>query len=549
MENTKSKSTTKKEVPKKEASNKRVIKKENSKKKSKSKIEDDAPLASSGGESSDSEYDYKEEKEEKEVETPEKEVEIPESYVLPVLYKNGKILKNGTQKIIFWKVWVIKNILYTTYGDTEGKSHPQSERSFQGLKTGKVDGEEQAKRVAEREWISKLNDGYMPKKTDEKGTKLAKKLIKAKNEQGGTDTNISSLIRGSKDSKDSKSKKSNTKKGIIVGYESDIFPMCCQLWNSKLSSGKTHFDFESGVFLQPKLDGIRCLGRVVKNKDGEGETLLLSRNGKQFVWLEHIREELKIFLSGTLKYKNKDILIENIVSDGEFYVEIFHATSVEKKSGKGFDYSFSNKELDVVHNFSAISSICKTIRSSPHELEEQIQYHIFDIADVNRPQNERFDILKKLFERGNIVKKCPHIKMVSTKEIHDPQDINDFHDEVLQQNYEGVIIRDKRLKYESGKRSAKIRKYKYFIEEEYPIVDCVKNEGVDNEHFCWVCEKKVGNKKIRFNAKPKDTKEVRLNLYKNRLNYIGKMLTVKFQQYTADGVPRFPIALRIRKPL
>jgi len=47
-------------------------------------------------------------------------------------------------------------------------------------------------------------------------------------------------------------------------------------------------------------------------------------------------------------------------------------------------------------------------------------------------------------------------------------------------------------------------------------------------------------------VRPEGTIAQREEHYKNYKKYIGKMLTVRFQNLTALGVPRFPVGVCIR---
>lgn len=45
----------------------------------------------------------------------------------------------------------------------------------------------------------------------------------------------------------------------------------------------------------------------------------------------------------------------------------------------------------------------------------------------------------------------------------------------------------------------------------------------------------------RFQARPAITAEERADIWKRRSEFIGKTAVVKFQELTADGIPRFPV--------
>ena len=51
---------------------------------------------------------------------------------------------------------------------------------------------------------------------------------------------------------------------------------------------------------------------------------------------------------------------------------------------------------------------------------------------------------------------------------------------------------------------------------------------------------------LTFRARPRGTREARTEQYQNGNDYIGKQLTVRYQELTDDGVPRFPVGITIR---
>src|SRR5437868_14087923 len=99
------------------------------------------------------------------------------------------------------------------------------------------------------------------------------------------------------------------------------------------------------------------------------------------------------------------------------------------------------------------------------------------------------------------------------------------------------------LVYKPGSRSVKMRKFKKFNDAEFRVIGCALDKGVSKEQFTWVVTTKEGKK---FNAKPMGTKEEKLKWYANREKYQGKWLKIKFQGYSEDGIPRFPIAIHFR---
>ena len=159
---------------------------------------------------------------------------------------------------------------------------------------------------------------------------------------------------------------------------------------------------------------------------------------------------------------------------------------------------------------------------------ESLEFHVFDYFDLNRP-NLTFE------ERMNRV-------TVDTFHAKKKSEIAGYHDMFVSQGHEGIMIRDAMSTYEIGKRSNYLLKYKAFQTEEYPIVDVKEGTGREKGTAIWIC--KTGEQ--HFSVKPEGTLERRREYLNEKEKYIGKQLTVRFQNLTAIGVPRFPVGVAIR---
>ena len=105
------------------------------------------------------------------------------------------------------------------------------------------------------------------------------------------------------------------------------------------------------------------------------------------------------------------------------------------------------------------------------------------------------------------------------------------------------MIRDKDSVYEVGQRSNYLLKFKDFQTEEYEITGANTGHGRDANAVVWICKTKSGH---QFTVRPEGTIVDREKWYKNRDDYLGKLLTVRFQNLTALGVPRFPVGVTVR---
>lgn len=263
------------------------------------------------------------------------------------------------------------------------------------------------------------------------------------------------------------------------------------------------------AFIQKKYDGIRCISYLKNNK-----VILESRKGIEFENFNVLKEQLYEL------FKTKPA---NFYLDGELYSEIV--------------------EFQVISGLIRLSEK----KATPADVKEinKIEYHIYDCIDLNDLSlgyGDRYDILINLY---NIVKlnKNNLIKLVETIEVHKVEDVKKYHDEFVADGYEGLMVRDKKGPYEIQKRSKYLQKYKEFMEEEYKIIGFHEGSGDEKGAIVWDCITSDGKS---FAVRPKGTFETRQQLYDNGDKYIGKKLTVIFQELTSDGIPRFPVGKDIR---
>jgi len=431
-----------------------------------------------------------------------------------------------------WRCWVTGDTLHRQYGLVDGKQI-LSERIIKGRSVGKkneTSSEKQAIAEANKEWVKQIDKGYRPE--DKDGELLLAKINAAKRVSGGHNINTGAAV-AVREQKKIIRKLENT--CIIDDQEEAVIPMKAQLWEidkenlpqkkilkyfSKItrSEGRTLLS-DTPFFGQAKLDGWRA--RIALTQ--KGEVIITSNSGKQYPWFVKLRKSAKVWLSSNTKD-----LLDGL--DGELYaLEL---------------YDLDGKFIPEAARFSTICSICGLARTEPHHLEEQIQFHVFDLIDKTGKlsQVQRFKHLDKLFATlpSDLEDR---FKRVPTEILQSVTEVPTFHDKFAEMGYEGVILRTFNNPYRPGKRSTEMRKFKNFIDKEYEIVDCHADEGVDIEHFVWVLKTEDDKE---FSAKPQGTREERRELFRTRERSIGRWLSIKFQEFSEDGIPRFPIAKEFR---
>lgn len=278
-------------------------------------------------------------------------------------------------------------------------------------------------------------------------------------------------------------------------------PMLADKWDPN-SKTKRKIDITFPCFIQPKLDGIRCLSYLKKN-----EIVNQSRQLKYFKNLDHINKELDVIFKK----------FPDLIFDGELY------------------------NHDIV--FNKIAGIVKTekLKEGDKEKLEQIQYHIYDCFVEKNDQafSERFDMLQK----ANSMKDWKYLKFVPTLVCKDKDEVvNKFHPQFIEQKFEGSILRNKNSVYEFN-RTKHLQKFKTFEDDEFEIINYKEGTGHDLGTVIWKCKTKSGKE---FDVRPIGTVEERSELFKNAPMLIGKMLTVKYQELSEFGVPRFPVGKNIR---
>lgn len=254
------------------------------------------------------------------------------------------------------------------------------------------------------------------------------------------------------------------------------------------------------VWCQPKLDGMRAIGML---DDGVGS--LWSRTQKPILSVPHIVEEIEDMF-GPLG----DIYT---IPDGEAYSVEYH------------------------DQFEELLSILR--KDEPSEKSTLVDYHIYDLPSCPGPFSVRHEALSKILS-----KKIGHLVPVRTVICYNDDDIEACHEQNLAENYEGTMIRGDGP-YERGKRSYFLQKYKNFSDAEYTILDAEEGRGKDAGTVgAFVCSTKDGK---TFNCRLKATYERRRELFNNPKQWKEMLLTVKYQNLTSDGIPRFPIGKALRK--
>jgi ATP-dependent DNA ligase len=254
------------------------------------------------------------------------------------------------------------------------------------------------------------------------------------------------------------------------------------------------------AIVQRKFDGVRCLARL----NSDGTVTLLSRKGKEYPHLNHIKADVAANNSNT-----------NLVLDGELYSDTL--------------------------TFQELVGLVKRVTLKPGNDEQmlEVSLRVYDCVELNNEADftDRYLTITNLTEGAQYLSLVENIGVSTESEIHAAQA------QFVEEGYEGAMVRNLTGAYAIGKRSANLQKVKTFLDGEYPIVGFTQGTGGETGCVIWECQTPDGQ---TFTSRPRGTQEDRKVLFQNGSDYIGQQLTVRYQELTDGGVPRFPVGIAIR---
>ena len=142
-------------------------------------------------------------------------------------------------------------------------------------------------------------------------------------------------------------------------------------------------DYTDKVFIQPKLDGVRC---VIQANPEEGEIVAYSRTGKEWKNIDHILKELKPFFQ---KYPD-------VILDGELY------------------------NHDLKNDFEKIISLVRKTKPTAEdrvESAEMVQFHCYDFIDETKTFEKRNKFLQGWFPNLDCIRDVDTRMVFNTEEV------------------------------------------------------------------------------------------------------------------------------------
>jgi len=266
------------------------------------------------------------------------------------------------------------------------------------------------------------------------------------------------------------------------------------LLNPYVEKEKNAIIIKFPCLIQPKINGVRATVSL----DDNGQIQILSKEGLKYN-VPHIEEEFK---SLPFVYNNGDKEID-LIYDGELYI---HGEPLQ--------------------------NIVSAVKSN-NMFSSNIRFMCFDLLLLNKSNIERHEILKNIFNGFNINKIYGHIHRVSTYKVSSDDKVQAYTSNFIEKGYEGSILRDPNALYQAGKRPMSMVKLKRIISKEFKITGIVPQDK-DPLLGMYQCITPEGE---YFDVTATLSNEGKEELMENPYNYIGKLLTIDFYEYTEKKIP------------
>jgi len=287
-----------------------------------------------------------------------------------------------------------------------------------------------------------------------------------------------------------------------------IKPMLAHKYDDK------RVDWSQPVYIQPKLDGVRCLIKRVSDFPGQENLASFSvkaysRTGKEFKNIKHILDSLKPFF-----FNQPDVIL-----DGELY------------------------NHDLKDDFEKIISLVRKQKPTDEQrldAKNLTQFHCYDYFDG--VQYDSYKTRMNNLVNSDIYSYC--IKYVPAKLVDSYNYARTLHKEYLAAGYEGSIIRLDGL-YKHG-RSYDLMKFKDFSDTEATIIGYELGKGKRQGTLGkFLMQDDEG---IQFGCPPGKgyTYKDFANMLLKVNDYIGQRATFTYFQRTKAGSYRHPLFKCIR---
>jgi DNA ligase-1 len=268
-------------------------------------------------------------------------------------------------------------------------------------------------------------------------------------------------------------------------------------------------------FVQPKLDGIRCL-----------------TDGVRF-WTRNAEE----FPAECVKHLQCDT--GGRIVDGELMLPHAHPRVTDDAIDEEFVRENVSEALQGRrYSFNQTASACKKF---DYVLTPRLRLNVYDIADPTLTYQGRLAAILELFSGAVPVNWLP----VETKFVQSEEEAREWYGRFMEAGYEGAMLRSVSGCYEIDVRSYSLLKLKQMQDAEFKLKGIKEGKGNDKGTAILEC---LTGKGKEFTVRPEGTHAERARILRDAEQILrdDPPVTVTFQEYTPDGKPRFPVRARFR---
>ena len=267
-------------------------------------------------------------------------------------------------------------------------------------------------------------------------------------------------------------------------------------------------EWQNGLYIQPKLDGVRCL---IQYEPLGNRITAYSRTGKEWKNIDHIIQELKPFFA---KHPN-------VILDGELY------------------------NHDLKKDFEKIISLVRKTKPTDEdrlESSEKVQFHCYDTIMEHMDFQGRHKFIRDNFGCKYRVYPYLSVRPLMAATIHNTEEVEVYHEGFLEAGYEGSILRQNKP-YEC-KRSWTLMKVKDFSDAEATITGWVEGKGKRKGTIGkFTAVDSDGNE---FGMPVMDKFEYLQENFEEMKTWVGQLATFKYFERTKANSYRHPLFKAIR---
>ena len=181
----------------------------------------------------------------------------------------------------------------------------------------------------------------------------------------------------------------------------------------------------------------------------------------------------------------------------------------------------------------------------------EVKFYVFDVPEAGGGLLERLSELEKFILQNP--QAGQNLKIIKQVKVKDNAEFEAFAKHIVAEGGEGAVAREPNVPYER-KRSKNALKYKKFKDAECEVTAINAGAGKYAGLMGSVTCKAIGNEGLNSGSGEKAKDGVKFKVGsgfsdRDRANppKIGSIITYKYQNLTAKGLPRFPVFLRVRE--